>query len=186
MTQFSNALLSIFYDAGKNIVGKEKTFKLLPPLPSSQSKAHHSFSYKLKKTIVARLATGIFLYVQFQNRGGQLFLSRGPHWQHIWFTRGSISPKFSLKLEENNFFLFTFLKKIYMTQQTKYPYREPKKCSQATLRCLAGRMWPAGRTLSRTVIELNSNFLYSGYTLRFWDSKIVAFIDQWPLFKDNP
>ena len=28
-----------------------------------------------------------------------------------------------------------------------------KKCSRATLRCLAGRMWPAGRTLPRPALE---------------------------------
>ena len=33
-----------------------------------------------------------------------------------------------------------------------------KKCSQATLRCLAGRMWPARRTLSRT--DIDSSYVY--------------------------
>jgi len=35
-----------------------------------------------------------------------------------------------------------------------------KKCSRATIRCLAGRMWPAGRTLSRPGLLLS-------YTITF-------------------
>jgi len=32
-------------------------------------------------------------------------------------------------------------------------FYQSKKCSRATLRCSAGRMWPAGRTLPRPDID---------------------------------
>jgi len=42
-----------------------------------------------------------------------------------------------------------------MCFHSQYSYLENFKCSsRATLRCLAGRMWPAGRTLPRPAIDV--------------------------------
>ncbi len=81
--------------------------------------------------------------------------------------RGPVSVTWGLKLSiksgENEFFSFYFVKKLkfYLICQIKYLSREPEKCSRATLRCLAGRMWPAVRTLPRPgITEALFNFFF--------------------------
>ena len=45
--------------------------------------------------------------------------------------------------------------------------RQLKECSQATLKCLAGSMWPAGRTLPRPALEDGSRILRRQFKLLF-------------------
>jgi len=51
-----------------------------------------------------------------------------------------------------------------------------KKCSRATLRCLAGRMWPAGRTLPRPGLGLSF--------LTFFASRHPWYLIYWFLMDD--
>ncbi len=50
-----------------------------------------------------------------------------------------------------------------MCFHSQYSYLENFKCSLwATLRCLAGRMWPAGRTSPRPALEATAVFFNRG------------------------
>ncbi len=71
---------------------------------------------------------------------------------------------------------------------SQYSYLENFKCSsRATLRCLAGRMWPAGRTLPRTALNDKTvavKFKYVFESSSVWDSLRMehfkfAYINFW-------
>jgi len=82
---------------------------------------------------------------------------------------GHIKDKLGIRgpvqVHVNWFYVFFVIKQILswclMCFHSQYSYLENFKCSsRATLRCLAGCMWPAGRTLPRPA--LGSRYRYKG------------------------
>ncbi len=94
-------------------------------------------------------------YIDLAQGWATLFVSRST--LVTSFAHSNIRLRVLCYIDKNEFLALHFLKKLEfcMLYQTKHLFGEHYKCSRATLKLLAGRMWPANQTLPRPDLAYN-------------------------------